>query len=79
MNRPDIFNRLEAICHQIFGAAAVITEETASADVETWDSMNHVMLIAAIEKEFAVKFDIMEIIELTTIRDFVDLVEKKTN
>jgi acyl carrier protein len=77
MSRQQIFARIEAISKKVFGESTVITEETASTDIEKWDSMNHVILISAIEKEFAVTFDIMEIIGVTTIGDFVDLVEKK--
>ena len=77
MSRQQIFARIEAISKKIFGESTVITEETASTDIEKWDSMNHVILISTIEKEFAVTFDIMEIIGITTIGDFVDLVEKR--
>lgn len=77
MNQSQIFEKLESVCHQIFGAKVRINEETASSDVENWDSMNHVVLIASIEKEFDVKFDIMEIIELDSIRGFINLIEKK--
>lgn len=77
MSREQIFARIKAISKKIFGESTVITEETASSDIEKWDSMNHVILIATIEKEFAVTFDIMEIIGISTIGDFVNLIEKK--
>lgn len=79
MNRLEIFSKIESICQKIFGVGTVITEKTAATDIEKWDSMNHVVLISTIEKEFALTFDIMEIIGITTIGDFVDLVEKKQN
>lgn len=77
MSREQTFATIKAISKKIFGESTVITEETASSDIEKWDSMNHVILIATIEKEFAVTFDIMEIIGITTIGDFVNLIEKK--
>jgi acyl carrier protein len=77
MSRQQIFARIEVISKKIFGESTVITEETASTDIEKWDSMNHVILIAAIEKEFAVVFDIMEIIGINKIGDFIDLIEKR--
>ena len=79
MNRQQIFARIEAIAKHIFGEETIITEETTSADIEKWDSMNHVFLIATIEKEFVVTFDIMEIIAITKFGDFIDLIEKKQN
>jgi len=77
MNKSQIFSKIESICTQIFGEGTVITETTSASDIEKWDSMNHVTLIAAIEKEFGITFDIMEIIGMTTIGDFVDVVAKK--
>ena len=76
MSREDIFGRIEPIAKKIFGENIRISETTTSADVEKWDSMNHVLLISSIEKEFGVTFDIMEIIGITCFGDFVDLIEK---
>ena len=77
MTREEILSRIEQISKKIFGETIHVTEATTSADVEKWDSMNHVLLISAIEKEFGVTFDIMEIIGITRFGDFVDLIEKK--
>ena len=41
-----------------------ITESTSAADVDGWDSMAHINLIIAVEKEFKVKFAASEIAEL---------------
>jgi len=77
MTRQEILSRIEVISRKIFGEGIHITEATTSADVEKWDSMNHVLLISAIEKEFDVTFDIMEIIGINRFGDFVDLIEKR--
>jgi len=77
MNKSQIFSKIESICTQIFGEETVIIEKTSASDIEKWDSMNHVTLIATIEKEFGITFDIMEIISMATIGDFVDVVDKK--
>ena len=77
MSREEIFIQIEAIAKKIFGNEILITEDTASTDIEKWDSMNHVVLISSIEKEFGVSFDIMEIIGITRFKDFIDLIETK--
>jgi len=77
MTREQIFTKIEAISKKIFGEGTIITEATSSSDIDKWDSMNHVILISTIEKEFAVTFDIMEIIGITKFGDFIDLIEKK--
>jgi acyl carrier protein len=78
-SRLEITSRLQDICQQIFGHDIVITEETSANNIESWDSMTHVVLIATIEKEFDITFDIMEIISIATIGDFIDLIDKKLN
>lgn len=77
MTRQEIFTKIEAISKKIFGEKTIITEETASTDIEQWDSMNHVILISTIEKELKVSFDIMEVIGITKLGDFIDLIQKK--
>lgn len=77
MTRQEIFERTALIFKTIFGEAIHLTEDTASTDIEKWDSMNHVILISTIEKEFTVSFELMEIIGISKLGDFIDLVEKK--
>ena len=77
MTRQEIFTRIEAISKKIFGQGTIITEETFSTDIEQWDSMNHVVLISTIEKEFGVTFDIMEVINISKFGDLIDLIEQK--
>ena len=77
MSREEIVARIEMTAQKIFGENTRITPSTTPADVDTWDSMNHVLLISSIEKEFGVSFEIMEIIGITCFGDFVDLILKK--
>ena len=79
MTRQQIFAKVEVISKKLFGEGTIISEATSSSDIEKWDSMNHVVLISTIEKEFAVTFDIMEIIRITKFGDFIDLIEKRQN
>lgn len=79
MTSQQIFAKIEVISKKIFGKETIISEATSSSDIEKWDSMNHVVLISTIEKEFAVTFDIMEVIGITKFGDFIDLIEKKQN
>jgi acyl carrier protein len=38
-----------------------LSESTVAADVPEWDSLNHIYLVVAIEKQFKIKFTTHEI------------------
>ena len=58
MSREEIFNGVQDIFRDIFDEDDMIIEDsTNSDDIEDWDSLNHINLVSAIEKEFKIKFD----------------------
>ena len=54
-----------------------ITRETTAADIEEWDSLSHIRLIVAIEREFGIKFSNAEIEGLANVGQLLDTVEAK--
>jgi len=62
-------NDLQSEQQQIFRRvldhdSLVITHSMTAADVDGWDSMAHINLIIAIEKQFGIKFAVQEIATL---------------
>ncbi len=55
----------------------ILHRETTAADVEGWDSLAHINLIVAIEKEFKIKFDLMELKPLQNVGELFDLIQRK--
>jgi acyl carrier protein len=55
-----------------------ITEATSAKDIEEWDSLSHIRLVVAIEREFNIKFSNSEIEGLKNVGDLVALIEAKT-
>ena len=55
----------------------VITKDTTADDIESWDSLTHVQLIVAVEKEFSVKFSTVEVMKLKNVGEFIELIDKK--
>jgi len=39
-----------------------------------WDSMKHAELIIQLQKEFKIKFDIMSVLEIQNLKDFLPIV-----
>jgi acyl carrier protein len=54
-----------------------INEESSSETIDTWDSMMHMNLIAALEEEFEVEFDEEEIIEMMDYRSILEVLSKQ--
>ena len=55
----------------------VLRDDMTAADVENWDSLNHIDLIVAIERKFKIKFTTREITGLKTVGDLAELTAKK--
>ncbi|NCS87320.1 MAG: acyl carrier protein [Ignavibacteria bacterium CG_4_9_14_3_um_filter_36_18] len=51
--------------------------EMTANQVPGWDSLNHINIIVAIEKEFAVKFKGLEILKAKNIGDLQKLIDSK--
>ena len=48
--------------------------ETRQADLKAWDSLAHIRLVSGIESEFGFQFNLAEIEEITSVRQFVDAI-----
>lgn len=54
-----------------------ITDETIAPQVPGWDSLNHVNVILAVEKQFNVRFKNIEVLKLKNVGDLQKLVDSK--
>lgn len=54
-----------------------INTETSAQDIDNWDSLNHVMLIAAIESKYNISFELDEMIEFKNVGDILNAVNSK--
>ncbi len=57
----------------------VLGRETTADDIEEWDSLSQISLLVAIEKEFKIKLDFIEVKQLQNVGDMLDLVEDKVS
>ncbi|HEX2679231.1 MAG TPA: acyl carrier protein, partial [Polyangiales bacterium] len=56
----------------------LVIERSSNAEtVEGWDSLAHINLISAIEREFKIKFALGELESLKNVGDMIDLMAKK--
>lgn len=62
MERNEIFEKIVNICRDVFGDNnLILTESTAAADVEGWDSLTQLSLVYELEETFGVVFTLDEV------------------
>ena len=57
----------------------VLTPSLTARDVNGWDSLNHILLVVAVEQKFGIKFNTGEIDALENVGQFIDLIASKTS
>jgi len=78
VNYADIKENVTAIFRDIFDDGSIVLQrETTADDIEEWDSLAHISLIVAIEKEFRIKFDLIELKPLQNVGEMLDLIQAK--
>lgn len=80
MDRQKIVEQLTGIFRKIFrDDNLVITDEMTANDVDSWDSLSHMLLITDIEDHFSIKFKLRELNKLRNVGALVAVLESKLN
>jgi len=53
-----------------------LTDETGPGDIPGWDSLGHVMLMSAIQREFGQHVPVEDAIEVTSIADLQAILDR---
>lgn len=79
MKRQEIFEKLNEIFEDVLdlNENPNLAEETSADDIEEWDSLSHIQIIVAIEKEFGIKFTSLEIMKWNNVGEMVSSMEEK--
>lgn len=77
MSRQEIFETLSEVFADVFDRDDIeLTETTTAKDVEGWDSLTHIALLAAVEDEFSIRFDMKEVQGLKDVGAMADAIAK---
>lgn len=78
MSRDEIFTRLNEVFQDVFGDDDItVTDETTAADVEGWDSLRYITLLAAVEDEFDIEFSMGQTVKMKNVGEMVDYIEEE--
>jgi len=78
MDKAEIWNLATNVFRETLDLDdLVLTPQLTARDVEGWDSLNHILLVVAVEQKFGIKFSTGEIDGLENVGQFIDLIERK--
>lgn len=76
----DIEQRLTSVFRDVFNDDTLtIRPDLTASDVENWDSLSHIDMITAVEREFAIRFTTGEVSSMKNVGDLITLIQKKTS
>lgn len=74
MSREEVFERLQPVFRDVFDDDTItVSETTTAADIEDWDSLEHINLVNAIEQEFHMKFSMGQVVTMKNVGEMVDI------
>lgn len=75
MTRENVFVKLNEVFQDVFDDSSItVNETTTSNDIEDWDSLEHINLIAAVEQEFGVKFNMGQVVTMKNVGEMADII-----
>ncbi|MBR6874451.1 MAG: acyl carrier protein [Ruminococcus sp.] len=78
MTRDDIFDRLELVFRDVFDDDSItLYEDTTADDIDDWDSIEHITLISAVEKEFGMRFSMGEVSGMKDVGEMVTILSQR--
>ena len=78
MEQTEILAQVNALFKRVFENENIsVNMNTTAEDVEEWDSLNHTVMIAEVEKHFNVRFKLREMLGFKNVGDMVSTIELK--
>jgi acyl carrier protein len=78
MDNNEILKKVNVIFTDILDNENIIlTGASTAGDVEEWDSLNHIQLVVAIERQFGVRFTSREIQGWNNVGEMIDSISAK--
>lgn len=75
MTKQEVLDKLNEIFRDEFDDESIqVTEGTTANDIDGWDSLAHISLLAAIEDEFNMKFTMGEVTGMKNVGEMTDIV-----
>ena len=78
MESNEILQQVNDVFKTVFeNDKIIINMETTANDLEEWNSFNHTIMIAEVEKHFGITFKLKEMLGFKNVGDMVRVIESK--
>jgi acyl carrier protein len=78
MERTEILKQTTDVFKDVLEDEKIVLQDRTTAnDVEEWDSLNHIQLVVAIEKNFNIRFTSKEIQSWSNVGELIDCIKTK--
>ena len=78
MNTNEIIKRLNEVFRDVFGDPSIsVSPATTSEDIDDWDSIEHINLIAAVEDEFGMRFKMREVSGMKNVGEMIAIIQER--
>ena len=78
MSREEIYEQLNEVFRDVFDDDTIeVNDQTTSRDIEDWDSLEHINLIAAIETQFGMMFTMGQVVTMKNVGEMVDIISSQ--
>jgi acyl carrier protein len=67
----EIFRR------QFLDNSLIVRKETSPLEIESWDSLTHISLLSAIEKEFKLRFTAEEMAKIDSVEKIIVCIDSR--
>ncbi len=78
MDMKTIFDRLNKVFRDVFDDDSItVNPKTTADDIDDWDSLEHITLINAVEREFRMKFKMGEISSMKNVGEMAQIIASR--
>ena len=78
MDTREIYTRLDRVFQDVFDDDSMhVSENTTANGSEDWDSLEHITLVSAVEREFRMKFKMGEISSMKNVGEMVSIIASR--
>ena len=79
MTREQVYQALNEVFQEVFDDESItVTDTTTAKDIEGWDSLEHINLVAEVENRFEIEFTMGEVNGMRNVGEMVDIILGRT-